>query len=68
VEVGLVSSWLAEQILVGLFGLYWPHLKSALKMRLAFWLSFGLFYAGIGSYEGKYCYSTFFGNASAKFL
>jgi len=33
-------------------------------MRLAFWL----FYAGIGSYEGKYCYSTFCGNTFAKFL
>jgi len=28
-------------------------------MCLAFWLFFGLFYAGTGSYEVKYCYFIF---------
>ena len=40
----------------------------ALKMYLAIWLSFGLFYAEIGAYEGKYCNSIFFGNTFANFL
>jgi len=41
------------------FGLFWPRPKLAglYKMCLAFWLFFGFFYAEIGAYEGKYCYS-----------
>jgi len=49
----------------GFFGLISSWL--VLKMYLAIWLSFGLFYAEIGAYEGKYCNSMFFGNTFAKF-
>jgi len=36
-------------------------------MCLAFWLFFGFFYAGIDSYEGKYCYYFFLGTHLQKF-
>jgi len=37
-------------------------------MFWAFWLFYGRFYSEIGAYEGKYCYSIFFGDTFAKYL
>jgi len=57
------------KILVGLlafFGLIssWLALKSSFGLLALFWP----FHADIGSYDGKYYHSIFFGNIFAKFL
>jgi len=58
---GLVSSWLVLKISVGLLALF-----GLISSRLALKSSFGLFFAEIGSYEGKNYYSISFGNTIAK--
>jgi len=51
------------------FGFFWPHLKLVdLKNVFSHLALFWPFYAERGAYEGKYCYSIFFGNTFAKFL
>jgi len=59
--------------LVGLKNFSWPFfglILSRLALENVFGLLtlFGLFYAVIGSFEGKYCYSIFFGKTFANCL
>jgi len=49
--------------------IFWRFLASSqVGWPLKICLAFGLFYAEIGSSEGKYHFSIFFGNKFAKFL
>jgi len=54
---------LALKILVGHLAFLWPNIKSV-GLKKFVWP----FFAEIGSYEGKYYYSIFFGNTIGKFL
>jgi len=55
--------------LFGRLAYFWPDMKLVgLKQSFDLLALFWPFYAETGSSEGKYCYSIFFGNTSAKFL